>query len=105
MEPEWARDSSPGPGIFIYLKSSHGLKEGQNERVWVAQSSHLSLDPKDDGTFWGIGRCMEGSLPFGVPRLVLSILGAEDRSWSGKPPEGLVPGAPPSAWSGHVLTH
>lgn len=35
-----------------------------------------------------------GSLPFGVPRLVLSVLGIKVWSWSGKALEGLVPGAP-----------
>lgn len=60
---------------------------------WL-QSSHLPLGPKDHDAFWGTGKCRKGSLPFGVPRLGLSILGNEARSWSGKALEGLVPGPP-----------
>ena len=60
----------------------------------MARGSHLPLGPKDHGAFGGTSRCREGSLPFGVPRLVLSILGTKAGSWPGKALEGLVPGAP-----------
>lgn len=48
-----ACDSGPDPSVIIHLKSPHGLEEGPNERVWVAQGSRLPLGPKDHGPFWG----------------------------------------------------